>query len=248
MDIVDQDCRLLHSNCKQVDDSSFFFHGSTIWYESPSTSVDDQEELSGSILTPIPFSTLPSGLSLSEIDIDSSIHKLFEGLPEIQEEEPYGHNLDVGTTLKTSLSSTMPVPHQSLASTMLSEPMLEASTLHQVVPVQDVEHDVSMPELSSDVKYQRSSSGIAKNAEVGRKLRVVPTLMKGPVPATACLSKDFPARKKLKRDSGCSERTKLTQQFDQAEHIFRERLRRDDMAEKFLTLGSLLPPSSKVSD
>lgn len=252
MDIADQDCRLLPVTCKQVDDPSFYFHGSTIWYDSPPSSMDDHEELSGPRLTPIPFSTLPSGLSLSEIDIDSSIHKLFEGLPELQEEEPCPnrHNLDFGTTLKSSLSTTTPVPHQSLPSTTLSESILEAIVpVHQVVPVQDVDLGVCMPgELSSDAKYQRCSSGIARIAEVSPELRVVTTLMKGPVPATACLSKDLPARKKLKRESGCSERTKLTQKFDQAEHIFRERLRRDDMAEKFITLGSLLPPSSKVSD
>ena len=57
-----------------------------------------------------------------------------------------------------------------------------------------------------------------------------------------------PQQKRARRDpSLCTKRTQMTRQFDKVEHIVRERWRRDDMAEKFLTLESLLPPSSKVT-
>lgn len=45
---------------------------------------------------------------------------------------------------------------------------------------------------------------------------------------------------------GCEQRMKSKRLTDQAEHILRERQRRDDMSNKFLMLESLLPPGPKV--
>lgn len=57
-----------------------------------------------------------------------------------------------------------------------------------------------------------------------------------------------PHQKRARRDpSPCTKRNQRTRHFDKLEHIVRERWRRDDMAEKFLTLESLLPPRSKVT-
>ncbi|XP_024384336.1 uncharacterized protein [Physcomitrium patens] len=44
---------------------------------------------------------------------------------------------------------------------------------------------------------------------------------------------------------GCEQRMKSKRLTDQAEHILRERQRRDDMSNKFLMLESLLPPGPK---
>lgn len=244
MDIDRQDCLFPPYHGKQLDDPSFNSQCSSLWYDESLPTSTDEQELSG-IPTPIPFSTLPFGLSLSEIDIDRSIHKLLEDLPEIRVEAPFQ------TIVSTeSLSTTTPRPQQNLPSTTLPEPVREATPrhTHQVVPVKHIADVVRRPELSSAGKSQRSSSVIsAKNSDASRSFGVVPNLMEGPGRATVCHSRDFLAQDKMKRDSGCSKRTKMTQ-FLQADHIFRERLRRDDMADKFITLGSLLPSTgSRVS-
>ncbi|CAK9197183.1 unnamed protein product [Sphagnum troendelagicum] len=270
----------------------FHHHGSSpgLWCDSrrpaaaPVSSFgvaeQDQDDIADS-LAHNPFTWLqPCGLPLSDVEIEPSISKILEDLPDISKETLFPAD---NTTSPQSKATAMPPGSSPLSASDVLQipPQTHFPTSESFVGKSaNLTHDqmLSYDPIPTHVAPAAHHGGLGPHSKtslptsddcksqssgyVGIEDAIVPTTGRcddrHPEDSSARAHKrtkitaatvdhlqQRPKKMAEPKLEGFVKRTRWSRPTDQAEHILRERHRRDDMTVKYSILESLLPAGSK---